>query len=148
MITVASIANASELELVCFTYEILLEDLQKSIDASSIEEETEYRNHAKQVIGVLTENLYFESDMAKDLFMLYVYVQKLLIVGKEKADLREAHKLIKIIATGYEVLLSREEKQQNAGAMANAQDIYAGMTYGKGQLTEMLVENNSRGFKA
>ncbi len=141
MITVAQVTQASELELVRMTYQLFLETVQDAMD----EEDTIIRKklvqRARDILKILVNNLDFEVPMAGDLFDLYVYVQKLLV---SRDGLPEAFNLISIIKDGYDSLPDDERPR----AVANAQNIYAGMTYSGNQLNEVIVENSNRGFRA
>jgi flagellar protein FliS len=151
MITVANVVNATQLELVCLTYELFLEALDQAITAN-LTEEKKYRQRAREILLSLAENLCFESEIAHYLFKIYIYVQNLLINGKQKKHLKEAYDLIYTIYDGYKELLNQENQKkqddQEHNMIQHAQDIYAGMTYGKGQLNEIVIEEKDRGFKA
>lgn len=150
MITVSRVANATEVQLLCITYELFLADIKDALLLGK-EERKEKINAAKEVLGVLVENLNFEVEISKDLFRLYVYIQNILINHYKKDEkLQEAYKLIEMIYKGYKEL---EEKEQENGLhkktmVENAQNIYAGITYGKGYLNEMTMDEPDRGFKA
>lgn len=144
MITVATIAHATEKELIALTYELFLEAIDQALTS-----EGELRKKAvergKDVLKVLTQNLNFEVDLAKDLFDLYVYIQNLLINHFNEADkLQESYNLIHTIYEGYKQIHLGEE----VSAIKNAQHIYAGMTYGREQLNEITFEDETRGYKA
>lgn len=146
MITVSSIANASEVELLCKTYEILMEDIKESIGKDYLER-VKYIEHAKKVLKVLSGNLDFKYELANDLFDIYIYIQNLLINSfKIDSKLEEAYKLIDTIYQGY--LQNEKNEKIKKPSIANAQSVYAGMTYGKGQLSEFTLEDNNRGYKA
>lgn len=146
MITVSTVAQATDTKLLCITYELFLDAVKDSLKASG-EERRRCIEQAKEVLKVLTENLNFEVALASQLFDLYVYVQNILInASQEDMKLEEAYRLIDMIYQGYVQL---DEKQQgNTPSIENAQTIYAGMTYGKGYLSEMTMDSQNRGFKA
>lgn len=136
MITPTHVAGATDTQLVCITYELFLEAIrEKNI------------KKAKEILGVLAENLNFEVELAHNLFNLYIYIQNILINHyKQDNKLQEAYELIEIIYKGYVQIA--KESEGVANAMVNAQTVYAGMTYGKGYLNEVMVESANRGFKA
>lgn len=146
MITVSTIANATEIQLLCVTYELFLDDIKKVIDSEG-EVRNRYLTRAKETLMVLTENLNFEVALARNLFDLYVYVQNTLINHSATNDkLEEVYRLIDAVYQGY-LQLSEQEKE-NTPTMVNTQMVYAGMTYGKGYLNEYTDEEPGRGFKA
>ncbi|MGL4343816.1 MAG: flagellar protein FliS [Cellulosilyticaceae bacterium] len=146
MITSATIANASQIELLCLTYEIFLEDIEEALQSSGKERKIRV-DHAKEVLGQLVEGLNFELEMASYLFKLYIYMQDLLInKWEDDACMMEVHRLMTTIYEGYSQIL--KENQDQKPVMNNTENVYAGMTYGKGYLNEMVIGNEQRGFKA
>lgn len=146
MITVANVANASRVELLCITYELFLHHIEEALKKDK-ESRQERINHAKEVLLNLTEDLNFEMAIASDLFNIYIYVQNILInFYKEDNQLKEAYELIEMIYQSY-LKLAMQEKDA-VPVMQNTENIYAGMTYGKGYLNEMVMQDTNRGFKA
>lgn len=146
MITPAHVVEATDAQLICITYELFLEAIHKALGKND-KGRAESINHAKDVLGVLTENLNFEVPLSHNLFNLYVYIQNILINHyKEDDQLKEAYELIEIIYKGYTQVA--KESEEVVSTINNAQTVYAGMTYGKGYLNEVMIEQPNRGFKA
>ena len=143
MITVANVVNASAGELLCITYEILLENIEKAISCA---ENEKYIQKAIKVIQMLTEDLNFEVQLSHELFRIYVYVQGLLVQHKGGEQLKEAYKLIDKIYQGYKKI--SEQEASKAPSMTNAQQIYAGLTYGANDLNEVHLSQGNRGYRA
>lgn len=144
MNTVANIANASPVELLCITYEIFLDHIKEAISNTSNRREQVAK--AREVIAVLTENLDFSIPLSKQLFQTYVYVQKLLVSYNPQEDsLKQAYQCMEKLYKGYKQIAESETSKMPV--MQNAQNVYAGMTYGKGYLNEVVVEESNRGFK-
>ncbi|OOB80046.1 MAG: hypothetical protein BEN19_06965 [Epulopiscium sp. Nuni2H_MBin003] len=139
MITVAQVAQASDIELLCITYDIFLENVQQAQETA----DDKYIKKAREVLLILIENLDLSVPISQDLFDLYIYVQKLLISKKE---LPAVHRIISKIKEGYQTLIEQgihvEEKM-----LTNTQNVYAGMTYGRSNLDEIVLEDNNRGFR-
>ena len=136
MVTVMNIANASQCELLCMVYEELLESIKRYKESSSIDD----KNTSLKLIRHLAETLYFDYDIAKDLFNLYLYVQRLIL---ENRELDKAYELIEIIYTGYKHIRDNEENKK--AVMRNTESVYVGMTYGKNKLNECTLSSN-RGY--
>lgn len=146
MITVSSVANASQGELLCIVYELLLKRFNQ-IKVSEGKARKKHIEEAVYIIKTLVEALNFEIDMAHDLFKLYVYVQGLLLAYDVKNDkVEEAYEIIYKLYKGFKEAAIKEKN--SAPSMKNVQEVYAGMTYNKGQLNEIVVEGINRGFKA
>lgn len=138
MITVAQVAQANELELICLTYDIFLENIELAISNSS--DTKKYKAIARKVLLVLINNLDMQHELSHDLFDLYIYVQRLIIENK----FEDAKEIITSIKEGYEALKAKGITTQKT--VSNTQDIYAGMTYGKNSINEVILGNNNRGF--
>ncbi|WP_054742739.1 flagellar protein FliS [Cellulosilyticum ruminicola] len=144
-ITVCSVVNASRGELLCITYELLLERIKSAGQKEGKERKIESKK-AIEIIQMLVADLDFEIEISKELFKIYVYVQGLLIQSKTSEGFEEAYKLIEKLYTAFKEITEREE--QSKPSMQNAEVIYAGMTYGRNNLNEISLESNRRGFEA
>lgn len=145
-ITVSNIANASKVELLCITYEMLLEQIKALSLSENKQERKPYIDKTKEILKMLVGNLDFEYELSKELFNIYVYVQGLLIKGRTKEEYEEAYKLIEKLYVAYKEIAEKEEDSKPV--MQNAETIYAGFTYGKNDLNEMRLENPTRGYRA
>lgn len=146
MITVSNIANASRGELLCITYELLLEQIELAISSEDLEARKPYIEKAIKIIHMLVGDLDFSIELSHELFRIYVYVQGLLINAKHNDKLQEAYRLIHKIYEGYKKV--SEEEESKRPSMANAEAIYAGLTYGKQSVNEITMGDHNRGFKA
>lgn len=140
MKTVAQVAQAFEIELLCMTYEIFLENLQHAIDTK----QSKYFKKSREALIVLINNLNMSEPLAHELFDLYIYVQKLLLTKK---DLDVAFNMMSSIKDAYQTLME-QGIGMNSKVLANTQNIYSGMTYGKNNLDEFMITDNNRGFMA
>lgn len=145
MVTVAQIANASRGELLCITYELLLEQIQLAEDCEG-EERKKHIARSISIIQMLAGDLDFNVPLSKELFNIYVYVQGLLIKYKTKEKIQEAYGLIHKIYEGFKVVADKESDK--APSIQNAEQIYAGLTYGRENITETTMQDYNRGFKA
>ena len=145
MITVSNVANASRGQLLCITYELLLERIKTAKEKEGKARSLEAKK-AIDVLQMLAGDLDFSFEISKDLFRIYVYVQGLLIQNKQTKNLEEAYKLIEKLYLGF-VEATKKEKETSQ-SIQNAEVIYAGMTYGKGSLNEVSLESAKRGFEA
>ena len=146
MITVSNVVNASKGELLCITYELLLEQIELGKTSNDIEERNKHIKKAIEIIQMLVGDLNFEYELSKELFRIYVYVQGLLVNAKKREQLEEAYRLIHKLYEGFKIVAEQEEGKKPC--MENAETIYAGFTYGKDRINEMSVGSENRGFKA
>lgn len=146
MVTVSSVVNASKGELLCITYELLLEAIELGEKSQDVEERKRHIKKAIEIIQMLVGDLNFEYELSKELFRIYVYVQGLLVNAKKNEQLEEAYRLINKLYEGFKKVAEQEEAKKPS--MENAEAIYAGFTYGKDSIHEISVGRENRGFKA
>lgn len=146
MITVSNVANASKGELLCITYELLLEQIELAKKCDVLEERKKHIEKAIKIIQMLTGDLNFEVELAHELFRIYVYVQGVLINAKTNEAIDEAYKLIHKIYSSYKKIVKEESVKEPV--MQNAEMVYAGLTYGKSNINETVIQGDNRGFKA
>ncbi|MGL6173794.1 MAG: flagellar protein FliS [Cellulosilyticaceae bacterium] len=145
-VTETNIPYASQGELLCTTYEIFLEQISGA-------QKLEGRQKQKcvevgiEIIKQLVEGLDFKIKISRELFRIYVYIQGLLINHKyNETNLKEAYQLMEMIYIAYKQIV--ETGAIKTPAMSNVETIYAGVTYGRGTLNEMVMPNTNRGFRA
>jgi flagellar protein FliS len=146
MVTVSAIANASQGELLCITYELFLYNIEQALKEET-EKKKVYRDKAVEILKTLTEDLNFEAPIANNLFQLYIYIQGVLLqYDVTNKKLEHIYKVMNILYKGF--LEAAEKEGQSEPSMKNAETIYAGMTYGKSDLNEVVFSDQNRGFKA
>ncbi|MDF2586310.1 MAG: hypothetical protein K0S41_151 [Anaerocolumna sp.] len=147
------VAGASRSELIVIMYEIILSDIdsaKKAFDLNEMDIYTKDLKHAGRFLNELMGSLDYRYEISFELMSLYIYVNKLIINAVYKKD-------PKILETAESILLKLKysfegvSKTDNSGpVMQNTQQVYAGLTYGKGTLNEVTFDPNlyNRGFKA
>ena len=94
---------------------------------------TAIRN-AQRTLDELMQALDLSYELARTLHPLYAYC-------KERFE--EAESIMKKL---YSSFVKVAELDTSEPIMSNTQQVYAGMTYGKGSLNENLINDNNRGF--
>ena len=147
------ITQANKSELLSITYELYFEYTKdarachKNEDMVNFEE---YCEQAQKFVLELMQTLNYSYPISKDLFVLYVFVNKMLIqaILKHKVEpLDDADMVMNKIKTGYDKIKIKDTSKK---LMQNTETIYAGLTYGRGNLSEMCDDANiaSRGYRA
>ncbi len=109
MVTVSQVTNASNIELICLTYEIFLERVQNAIDNK--ENFKYHTEQARKALYVLVNGLNLQDTVAGDIFQILVYVQQCLL----KYDtLQDAYTLGSELKAIFDELASREPVKQVA----------------------------------
>lgn len=148
----AQIVNASPGQLIVITYEFIIEALKDAQEQIPVKDEKIFKRsivQAQKLLRELIDSLDLSYSISYDLMSIYLYVNKTIIKGyitKKKEPLVEANNILNILLQGWEQVVSSEE--ENSPVIENAQQIYAGLTYGKGNLNESVVEEKNRGLKA
>lgn len=149
----ARIVNASASELMLITYEMLMESLEQAVRYLQSKEEVLFDKEIKRshkILRELTDTLDMSYAISLDLMPIYIYANKQIIhssIIHEEGPLEEVIQILQILYKGWKDAAADVRGQPKM--MGNTQQIYAGLTYGKGTLTESVTNNEkNRGYKA
>lgn len=141
------ITHANKSGLIVILYEMYLTYLEDAIKAE--DNRYEFRNNIHKARGCISElmnSLNFEYALAYNLLQLYIYVNKEMakadVCGSAK-PLMVCQKIMTELSEAYREVSAHDI---SAPIMENTQEVYAGLTYGKGELTESLSHHGNRGF--
>lgn len=142
------ITSADRQQLLVITYELFIEYVNEAI--ANIDNNEVFKNnlqYAKKYHGELVNGLDMSYEISKELLALYIYMNKKLIEASMNHDIQslvEVKTLSNVLLDGWKNATLEEDKP----LMQNTQKVYAGLTYGKGNLNEVVKNNKDRGFKA
>lgn len=147
------VTQASRTELVVITYEIILEDFRSAKAAFEKQDRELYEKELKHAVRFLNEligSLDFSIPISHDLLSLYSFVNKTVIRAQFQKDpnqLDAAASVIEKLRKAFEQISTLDH---SGSVMRNTQQLYAGLTYGRGTLNEAYVDPNEakRGFLA
>ena len=146
------ISQANKTELVVITYDIILEEIDCGVKAFAQGGKEEGRaalKSAQKFLAELMSVLDYKYAISKRLLNLYEYVQRMLVasdIAGEDRGLDGAKNVISGLRKAYAEIAPRDE---SGAVMENSQNVYAGLTYGKGSLNEMnMSDSSNRGFLA
>lgn len=148
----ARISQASRTELVVIIYEIILSDIkaaQKAYESGNIAEYTKELKSAGRFLNELMGTLDYNYEISLDLMSLYIFVNKAISTAtfnKNPEMLDGAASILCKLMEGFKEVC----KSDNSGSlMKNTQQLYAGLTYGKGSLNEVFIDpqEQNRGYK-
>lgn len=101
MITVSAIANATQGQLLCITYEIFLHSIAEALKETG-EKREDHIAKAINVIKTLTQDLNFEQPIAHELLRIYIYAQGILLEYKVSDEkLEHVYQVINMIYQGF-----------------------------------------------
>lgn len=149
----ARVTQASKSELIVILYEMTIEkieDAEKAYSEGDLNTFDKELKSAQKNVSELMASLDYKYKISYDLLSLYLYTNKLIItaiVKREPLTLKNAKNILKKLLVGFEGV-SKADK--SGPVMRNTQQLYAGLTYGKGTLNETYIDpsNKSRGFIA
>ena len=145
------ITRANATELVVILYEMLLcylDEAEEALQAGNEGEEAEAFRKARACINELMQSLDLRYEPGSALMQLYVYSLKMLANAQRKQDtkdLQEVRRIIRALHAAYAEIAP----QNTAGpVMNNSQTVYAGLTYGRKDLTENMTDQGAnRGMR-
>lgn len=146
------ISQANGTQMVVILYDMFLVYLDDAKTALAADENTVFHEAVRKARGCLNEllqSLNLKYEPAGALQQLYLFCIRRLATGeakKEERSFKEIERVIKPLRDAYDKISS----QNPAGpVMQNSQMVYAGLTYGRGQLNENLADQGAlRGMKA
>lgn len=104
---------------------------------------------ARNFTGELIDSLNLKYPLARELRPIYVFVNREIIYALLSGNAEKLGRVTDMMRKLRESFEEVSHQDFSEPLMENTQKIYAGLTYGKGQLNEISVDVNqaSRGFK-
>ena len=145
------ITTSNKSGLVVIMYEIYftyIDEAKKSKKNDDHDGFKENIRHAGDVLVRLKDDLNFKYSLSSDLYRLYTFAQLQLSISMTRYSEEELDIAKDIIYPLWEAFSQVAKEDDSAPMMRNIQEVYAGMTYGRGTLTEDVMGNANRGFLA
>jgi len=147
------VTQASRSELIVIMYEIILKDIEYAKETFAKGDTATYEKeltHAGRFVNELMGALDYSIGLSYHLMSLYIFANKQLTAAKVQKQpelLDSVTDIFEKLLTGYQKV---SEEDTSGPVMKNTQQVYAGLTYGRGTLNEMYVNMNEfkRGFMA
>lgn len=143
------IADANATGIIVIVYElaeIYLEDAIEAHREGRMDVFAENTDKAAKCVNDLLEALDLQYDISSKLMDIYMFVNRELALATVKYDC-DMVKRIQAMITKLKLSFEELAKQDTStSVMGNAQEVYAGLTYGKGTLNESVDIQSNRGF--
>lgn len=140
------IAQANRSRLTVIIFEMCLTYLKEAIEKTEREENIA---RARACVDELKESLNFEYELSRQLLHLYIHVNKLLAraaAGGRTEPLTEAESILRRLRDQFSKV---SESDDSPPLIQNAQEVYAGYTYGKNDINVNVGSSEKeRGFLA
>lgn len=142
------LTQASKTEIIVIMYDIAAAYIKDAVSESDTASDSFIYSikKAKRVIDELIRALDMKYEISGNLFVLYTYINKILmkcIAGKTAYKLDEATRIISSLRKAFKEV----SKADTSGPqMSNTQQVYAGLTYSNGRLDETYDYEVRRGY--
>ena len=143
------ITRANRSEMIVIVYDLAINYLElamKAYDKGEYEVFGANSRYANKCIGDLLEALDFNYEPAYPLMRIYVFISKqisLAPIKRDKKMLEDCARMLKKLRRSFEDIAAQDDSEP---LMSNTQDVYAGLTYGRGSLNENVGGAPNRGF--
>lgn len=144
------IMQASPTEITIILYEMAEVYIKDALDANEGGSETEFRNsirYARAVLNELNHSLNLEYEISLNFMQIYLFINRALLkasITGTVADLDRCVKMLDKLRDAFERIKTQDRR---GPVMKNTQQVYAGLTYGKGTLNESFGLESNRGFR-
>ncbi len=145
------VTQANRSELIVIMYDMMKADIDYAKELLAQGELPLYEKecrHAQKILNELMGALDYHYAISYDLLSLYSFMNKNLVAAMMKKDasyFKGIELILEQLSTGFQEV----SKQDTSGAMMqNTQQVFAGLTYGRGTLNESTIGLNdaNRGF--
>lgn len=148
----ARVAQANRSELVVIIYELFLiamEEAEKFFREGEKEEGCKCIKRAQGFLQELMGSLDKRYEIAEELMRLYRYVYQQLIFSNIRRKIVNGETVKEVMTKLKEAFVQVAKEDTSGPVMENSQQVYAGLTYGKSSLNEVLLSGNesNRGFR-
>ncbi|MCR5271494.1 MAG: flagellar protein FliS [Lachnospiraceae bacterium] len=144
------ISGENRTGLTVIVFDIMSEYFKDAYDAKGKNDSEAFKVAVKKAdacILNLMQTLDFKYELANRLYSEYHFCRKELALAVAKSSIEEVKAVEEIIRPLREAFEEVAKKDDSEPVMKNAQNVYAGMTYGKGTLNESSdITNGGRGF--
>lgn len=141
--------QANRTQLIVVIYDLFLEymkDAREAVDREDIHDFRQAVSYAQPVISELISVLDFKYPISKELFRVYKYCNECLAAALISNDMAKLDGAVISIENLRKAFYEISLKDDSPVLMQNSQKVYAGLTYGRDDINEVMQEENSRGF--
>lgn len=147
------VTQASRSELIVIMYDIILREMEYAKEAFAEGDLATYEKEltqASRFVNELMGALDYSIGISYQLMSLYIFANKEITAAKTQKQpelLAGAAEIFEKLLIGYQKV---SEEDTSGPVMKNTQQVYAGLTYGRGTLNEMYVnfDEGKRGYMA
>lgn len=145
------ISQANTTDMVVIIYDIALDyiaEAKETIENSQKELLNQKIVSIRKCINELIGSLNYDYPPAGELLELYVYCSRLLVLVQQKKEIKDLDQIEYILSRLRDAFAQIADTNKTGPIMENSQSVYAGLTYGKSSLNELVTDSGNRGFLA
>jgi len=142
------ISKANKTKMIVIVYDIALCHIDEAIENCSINFENYNKSvsYAMKCISDLIDALNFEYEISNQLLQIYTYIKKQLLLSKLNDSVENLENAKKILASMRETFVELAKQDTGSAMSETTEHVVVGMTYGKTNLNESIVNSNSHSF--
>lgn len=145
------VAQANSTEMVIILYDMVLEYIEDARASKAAGNDVDFHvaiGHVQGCISELQASLNYEYEPAPAMGELYRYCIRRVGASEIRNDVSILDEVVKVIAPLRDAYDKIKGENTSGPVMGNSQEVYAGLTYGRTDITENYVEQSNRGYKA
>lgn len=146
------ISQCNKGSMIVIIYDIVFAYIEDAKQSYAAEDHEGFKNalrKAQRAVDELIHALNFQYEVSKNLYSLYVFSKETMAKAIVKNSTDELEDVLAVLKDLYEAFMEASKQDHSLPLMQNTQQVYAGMTYGKNDLTETFqMPETSRGFFA
>lgn len=146
------ISQANKTAMITILYEMVLVYVGEAKEAFTTSDSKAFREAIRKIRGCIKElmgSVNLETELGMHFLELYIFMNRLLVRADIKFNVEPLEHVEKWISQLHDAYKQLEKQDTTGAVMGNAQEVYAGLTYGKEALTENLSDQGrNRGFQA
>ena len=144
------IAQANRTQLVVIMYDMILMYLEDAANAQEVGCAQEYKKDmqcARNCISELRNSLDFNYDLSRNLFAIYAFADRELASDMYSIKTEHITQIAGMFKKLRDAYYTVSKEDQSQPLMKNAQNVYAGFTYGRTDVNESLSQYGvARGY--
>ena len=137
--------------MVVVIYDITLTYIDEVKDAIEASDRNTLKNDIVRIRSCINEligSLNYDYSPAGEMLQLYIYCSRLLASVQTKQDTDALARIRSILSRLRDAYAQIADTNTGGQVMRNSENVYAGLTYGRGTLNEDVVSTPNRGFLA
>lgn len=143
------IASANPTQIIALVFSIAEEyisDAVSAFDSDDFDLFSDNIRKASKCVEDLTEALDMKYEISRNLLEIYSFINRELSLAIPKKNVDIVKRISSMLSKLRDAFAELAKQDTSGAVMGNTQEVYAGLTYGKGTLTESTNIQSNRGY--